>query len=75
MSEMHYRGRLGFSGVSELTPCNYCSLKRIESRAGPGVEVTTKPGTGDWDGWIVVRRSDEVEPVAFFKALTDRCVC
>lgn len=61
--------------MSELTQCNYCSLKQIEARAGPGVEVTTKQGTGDWEGWIVVKRSDEEEPVAYFKALTDRCVC
>ena len=61
--------------MSELTTCNYCNLRRIQSRAGPGVKVTTKKGDGEWEGWIVVRRSDEIEPVAYFKALTDRCVC
>lgn len=61
--------------MSSLTPCNHCTLRRIRQNAAPGVRVTTSNGKGDWEGWIVVKKSDETEPVAYFKALTDRCVC
>ena len=61
--------------MSELTPCNYCTLKAIRARAPKGVRTTTSAGKGEWAGWIVVKQTGRKEPVAYFMALTDHCVC
>lgn len=58
--------------MSELTPCNYCTLRNIKRRLPEGVIVTTEQ---DDDGWIAVQRSDEEQPSAWFAELTDHCVC
>jgi hypothetical protein len=59
--------------MSELTRCNRCSLDEMERRA-------TKHGatvllTLDDDGWLAARYSDQDEPSAWFRELTDGCVC
>ena len=59
--------------MSELTPCNHCSLVAITADAearGATVETHVEPG-----GWIAVKVSDRDEPVAWFMALTTHCVC
>ena len=72
--------------MSELTPCNYCSLSRIKQRADKkGWQVTTKP---DGHGWTAVYvhppeikdfPDDDNEPSEYFAAsmmrITDHCVC
>ena len=63
--------------MSELTPCNFCSLRDMKARASQrGVEVIVKLETdGDMADWWSARYSDQVEPSAWFMALTDHCVC
>lgn len=64
--------------MSELTICNYCSLKRIEERAKErGATVTTYEDRveGTLDYWIAVRVSDKEKPVAYFLQLTTHCAC
>lgn len=57
--------------MSDLTPCNYCTLKRMQERAKrDGKKLTTK-----WeDGWIRVYEDGKKTGTSFM-ALTDRCVC
>lgn len=66
--------------MSSLTPCNYCTLKRIEraeARNDAPLPVTTQhvrvPGGLEY--WTGVFIGDDVEPIAFFHTLTERCVC
>jgi len=63
--------------MSELTPCNHCSLasmRRVAKRAGVAV-IVEAVAEGPMAGWTSVRYSDETEPQAFFMELTDHCVC
>jgi hypothetical protein len=63
--------------MSDLTPCNFCSLQRIKRRAAErGATVTTRRETsGDMRGWVAVIESDRDEPSSYFMELTDRCAC
>lgn len=73
--------------MSELTPCNYCTLQSIKHRAnGKGMNVTLK---SDDQGWIAVYvhppnaagfadNHDGDAPryrVASMMKITDHCVC
>jgi len=58
--------------MSELTRCNYCSLRAMKERAeARGVTVIV----GHEDGWTTARYSDEEEPAAYFLTLSGRCEC
>lgn len=58
--------------MSELTQCNFCSLRSMKQRAKErGVTVIM----GKDEGWITARYSDEAEPSRWFLQLTDHCVC
>jgi hypothetical protein len=64
--------------MSELTPCNFCSLQWITSQAerdGATVTVRPVPPEGRMEGWQAAWRSDRDQPVAYFQALTTHCVC
>jgi sugar phosphate isomerase/epimerase len=65
--------------MSELTPCNYCSLKTIKRRAEKhGLKVTVIGGT------VYAHPPDVTEPAkaegdkywtAWMMEITDYCVC
>lgn len=58
--------------MSYLTPCNFCTLRRMRERAARrGTEVVLS----DDDGWIAARYADEAAPAALFRELSDNCVC
>lgn len=64
--------------MSEMTPCNRCSLDRMKRQANArGVKVITKieGPESDTPGWISAWYSDQDEPTAWFMQLTERCVC
>ena len=63
--------------MSELTPCNRCSLDAMERRARMrGVKVIVEVAwTGEMRGWTSARYSDEDEPAAWFQQLTTACAC
>lgn len=65
--------------MSDLTPCNHCSLRHIEYMAeARGATVAIRHMThrdGEMVGWYEVTVSDEPEPVAFFMELTHGCAC
>jgi hypothetical protein len=56
--------------MSELTPCNYCTLQRMKAKR----DVILEPAD-DMPGWTAARYVDEAEPSAYFMELTDSCVC
>ena len=64
--------------MSELTPCNACTLAWITREAakrGATVRTEKRPfgNSGDW--WIAVIESDRDEPQAWFMELTVHCCC
>jgi hypothetical protein len=63
--------------MSELTPCNLCSLNAMRRRAARrGVDVVVAVETaGPMEGWTSARYSDEPEPSAYFKVVPDACAC
>lgn len=64
--------------MSSLTRCNRCSLDDMQRRATErGVEliVTHIEAPDEMAGWISARYSDEIKAGAWFKALSDECVC
>ena len=77
--------------MSELTQCNYCSMKDIKREAkGKGHRVVTREGTGQLGGinvYIlppgvemakVIKDDDEFSKkyfVAWFMKLSESCVC
>ena len=75
--------------MSELTPCNYCSLSRIKRRAeDDGFKVTIIPDSQDGlaaNGMAVyVHSPDVTDPAkaegdkywtAWMMEVTDHCVC
>jgi hypothetical protein len=74
--------------MSELTPCNYCSLNSIRRRAKEsGLKVTLRHNRGGLDVYThppeieikekVSDRTDEPNEYwrAWFMVLTDHCVC
>jgi hypothetical protein len=66
--------------MSELTPCNYCSLERIKARAKKeGRVIVTVIGQNVYVHPPEIKRKD-LGPdgpywVAWFMSLTDHCVC
>lgn len=65
--------------MSELTPCNYCSLKRLKASAeARGNEVILRLAHGGTNAYLV-KKGEKVqpgdEPVAWFMELTNHCVC
>lgn len=65
--------------MSELTPCNYCTLRRMRERRqdmwGTPIEVIVTPNDPEADGWTSARYTDRDKPSAYFLELTDHCVC
>lgn len=62
--------------MSELTKCNFCTLKGIKARAKKnGQRVYVRDGKGEFLGWKTVTLSGESKPVAYFMELTGHCVC
>lgn len=65
--------------MSELTPCNRCTLVGMQRRArARGVEVIVAVVVHPDDpmrGWTSARYSDEPEPSAWFQVLTEACAC
>lgn len=60
--------------MSEMTPCNYCTLKRVRVDAKKsGTKVEVKAGTGDWKGWTVVYENGEA--THYMMEISDHCVC
>jgi hypothetical protein len=60
--------------MSELTLCNFCTLRRMKADAKKsGDKITMRAGTGGWTGWIEVVRNGK--GVAWFKLLGTRCEC
>ena len=62
--------------MSELTPCNRCTLDRITEKAmlaGKGVRYARIPITEEMGGWIVVEVDGEA--VAWFMELSEKCCC
>lgn len=61
--------------MSYLTPCNFCTLRRMRERAARrGTEVVLS-ADGDW---IAARYADappEAAPAVLFRELSDDCVC
>lgn len=59
--------------MSSLTECNFCTVTWMRGQAAMrGVELILTP---DDRGWISARFSDESEPAAYFKELSDECAC
>lgn len=62
--------------MSELTRCNWCSLREMRAKAKRRkTKVIIENGSGDFTGWKVVRYSDRELPSAYFMELSDHCVC
>jgi hypothetical protein len=60
--------------VSELTPCNFCSYERYRREAqARGATISLVPDREL--EMLAVRVSDREEPIAWFLALTQHCVC
>lgn len=64
--------------MSDLTPCNRCTLRRMQATAAArGVELIVEvaaEGT-PFAGWTSVRYSDRNAPSAWLMKLTEECVC
>jgi hypothetical protein len=58
--------------MSEMTPCNFCTLRRIKARnKGKKVELQSALGSlGGYDVYIDGEKSG-----TWFMAVTDHCVC
>jgi hypothetical protein len=81
-----HRLRYG-EAVSELTPCNFCTLRSIRARAdrsGKRVILRACTSSGGLDVHVVLKRiripdadrhDDSVGWVAWFKALGTSCEC
>lgn len=68
--------------MSELTPCNYCTLKRIRARAkkeGKVITLVKEKDTKTFPGWIKVHVHLKGKGIgkscASFAAISDHCVC
>ena len=84
---MKLRGKDG--DMSELTPCNYCTLKRLKlSAKETGNRVVVKQskkkvivGMPGFDVYVLPNRSNLTESnkkqywICWFGDLTDHCVC
>lgn len=57
--------------MSSLTRCNYCQLQRIRRRYPEAITQLSQR----MPGWIEVVAPDEPDPLAYFVALPDSCVC
>lgn len=56
-----------------MSQCNFCALENMK-RDKPTAKFTTKQGTGEWVGWIVVYK-DGKPADCYFKELPRECVC
>lgn len=63
--------------VSELTPCNRCTLRWMERRAADrGATVTIEHvSEGPMSGWTSATYSDSEKPSAWFVELPEECAC
>jgi hypothetical protein len=65
--------------MSELTPCNYCSLKKIKIRAEKEGKIVTAVGQDIYIHPPEVERKDLHEDGPYWAAwmmeITDHCVC
>lgn len=60
--------------MSELSKCNYCTLKRMREKAAR--RNATVVLSKDLDThWTTARYSDRDVPSASFMVLTERCCC
>ena len=62
--------------MSEMTRCNYCTLKRLRAEAKKAGKppIVAKNGTGNWIGWKVLYQGDK--PIEhYMKEITDHCIC
>ncbi len=61
--------------MSELTPCNYCSLQSIIARHGKG-NVRVQPSDSSVVPIdVLIKKDGEWKVVAGFCALTNQCAC
>lgn len=60
--------------MSHLTPCNYCTLRRMRLRGEVIVEKITDPAD-PMEGWMSATYAGEEKPSAWFMVLTEECVC
>jgi hypothetical protein len=63
--------------MSELTPCNYCSLLAIKNAYGKN-NIRLVADQEEMIGWIAVELKQEGRPwtsIAWFMQLTAHCVC
>jgi hypothetical protein len=63
--------------MSELTPCNFCSWRKIKKAYGEG-NLKLVPAKGRLGGIEVLVREGEgwaEEPIAWSMCLTVHCVC
>ena len=61
--------------MSELTRCNYCTLKSIQKRYGEANVTVVTVRVGEMRGWEKVLVQGKAKPVAYFMLRTTRCVC
>ena len=64
--------------MSELTPCNHCTLEAMKARAkkrGIKVKVEQVRLPDEMAGWYAATYSDESKPAVYFMSLTVGCAC
>ena len=68
--------------MSELTTCNYCTLKGMKARAKKmNTRIVVAPGKASWGGFDIhelKKKNDKPHDKNFrcwFMGLTDSCVC
>lgn len=65
--------------MSELTPCNYCTLKHIEQRAKRNGNQVILKNSLDGVNVYVIPKGQELSPdteiTAWFMELSDHCCC
>lgn len=59
--------------MSELTQCNYCTWEDIKKHAKERLKTYELRASNDIPGWQEAVIDGEV--VAYFKKVTDYCVC
>ena len=64
--------------MSELTPCNRCTLERLRREAATRnatITVRRLPLFDPLAGWFEISASDLSDPLAYFWQLTEGCEC
>ena len=62
--------------MSEMTECNYCTLKRLNRQAKKAGKppIVAKNGTGKWVGWKVLYQDGK--PIEhYMMAISKSCEC